>query len=53
MGCADQHQLGNQTASADELEQEFGERVARIGCLLPFLSPWDAPAYKNRLWWPW
>ena len=46
-----QHQLSDQIASAAQLEQEFGDRVAAIGCILPFLNPWFAPKYGTRLWW--
>ena len=51
VGGADQHELGDTLASADELAQEFGDRIGRIGRILPFLNPWHSPSYKDRLWW--
>ena len=38
-------------ASADQLEEEFGARIQKIGCILPFLNPWFSPMYTKRLWW--
>ena len=37
-------------ASVDQFEEEFGARIQKIGCILPFLNPWFSPMYTKILW---
>jgi len=39
-----------QTKTPQELADEFGPRVMRIGRLLSMITPWHAPLYVDRAW---
>jgi len=48
--CLNQHRIGQQVVSPEELANEFGPRVQAIGRVLPMLDPWRNPSYLTRAW---
>ena len=48
--CLNQHRIGKQDQTPEQLESEFGPRVLSIGRILPMLEPWNDPAYLSRAW---
>ena len=49
--CINQHRdFTAMYGSPKALGAEFSTRIVSIGRILPMLTPWDQPAYINRLW---
>uniref|UniRef100_A0A7S3WWS5 Uncharacterized protein n=1 Tax=Strombidinopsis acuminata TaxID=141414 RepID=A0A7S3WWS5_9SPIT len=53
--CINQHrvkeaQAKGETVPFEEFQKIFGERVQKIGHILPMMSPWNAPFYITRVW---
>ena len=48
--CLNQHEVSDYTATPEFLQQAFGNRVKRIGRILPMIEPWEDPMYCKRLW---
>jgi len=53
--CVNQHrvkeaQAKGETVPFEAFKKIFGERVQKIGHILPMMSPWNAPFYITRVW---
>jgi len=48
--CINQHRLNAEPNRPEDLQKEFGDRVAAIGRILPMLDPWDNPGCLKRAW---
>ena len=48
--CLNQHRMGAEVATPEQLAKEFGDRVTSLGRILPMLEPWNDPGYVSRAW---
>jgi len=47
--CLNQHRIVK-VLTPEELSREFAPRVTAIGRIIPFMDPWNDPAYITRAW---